>query len=141
MRTQSSQKTRKMEGLEIRRFRSILEAQRDEVLRSLNRLGDETRGVDADYPKDSGDVCMTTLFREALFQQTSGRRLMVRRIEAALDRIQHGTFGVCVDCGDDINPKRLDAVPWTRHCLPCQEGFEQGEELEDRVAWWIGTSL
>lgn len=121
MRAEQSQRTRKMETSEIQRFQSILTVQRDEAMRYLDRL-----------PKDLGDLCETTLPRESLFQQTGERRLMVRMIEAALARIQQGTFGVCVACGDDINPRRLDALPWTQYCLRCQQGFEQGKEMEYR---------
>ena len=47
-------------------------------------------------------------------------------IEAALQRIREGTYGVCVACGDDIQCGRLEALPWTQHCLPCQETVERG---------------
>jgi DnaK suppressor protein len=47
-------------------------------------------------------------------------------VERALSRLQEGSFGQCIACGRDINPKRLDAVPWTRHCIECQEKLEQG---------------
>ena len=47
-------------------------------------------------------------------------------VDGALDRIREGTFGECIACGTEINPKRLEAVPWTRHCIECQEKVEQG---------------
>jgi DnaK suppressor protein len=47
-------------------------------------------------------------------------------VENALSRIREGTFGECISCGKDINAKRLEAVPWTRHCIECQEKLEQG---------------
>jgi RNA polymerase-binding transcription factor DksA len=53
--------------------------------------------------------------------------------EAALARIQQGTFGVCVACGDDINPRRIDALPWTQYCLRCQQGFEQEHNLKNQM--------
>jgi DnaK suppressor protein len=132
MTTEQSQRTRRMDSSELRRFRSILTLQRDETMGSLDRLGDETRNADSDYPKDIGDFCETTLSKEALFQQSAERRLKMRTIEAALARIQQGTFGVCMACGDDINSRRLDALPWTQYCLRCQQGFEQGKEMEYR---------
>ena len=138
MRTQSLRRTSKIENLELRQFQRVLEGQRDEVLRTLNRLGDEVHSVNADDPKDIGDICMTTLSREALFRQTSEQRLMVRMIEEALDRIQRSTFGACLACGDDINPRRLSALPWTQRCLRCQGQFEQGtpeyQSAERRLA-------
>jgi DnaK suppressor protein len=40
--------------------------------------------------------------------------------------VEDGSFGVCVACENEINQKRLEAVPWTRHCISCQEMQEQG---------------
>jgi DnaK suppressor protein len=130
MRAEQLWKTRKMDSAEIQRLKRILEIERAEAMRYLDRLGDETRSMDSDCPQDVGDLCETTLSKEALFQQTGERRLMVRRIEAALARIEQGTYGVCAACGDDINPRRLDALPWTEYCLRCQQGFEQRREGE-----------
>lgn len=130
---QQSWKTRKVESSQILRCRRILETERQEAMMSLERLGDETREVDSDAPKDVADICTTNLSKEALFQQRDDRQLKVRMTEAALARIQQGTFGVCVSCGDDINPRRLDALPWTQYCLRCQQGFEQGENLKDQL--------
>jgi DnaK suppressor protein len=48
-------------------------------------------------------------------------------VDGALGRIREGTFGECVSCGKEINAKRLEAVPWTRHCIECQEKLEKGE--------------
>ena len=44
----------------------------------------------------------------------------------AVERIQHGSFGECAECGGDIEPKRLEAIPWARYCVKCQEAREQG---------------
>lgn len=49
-------------------------------------------------------------------------------IRSALRRIQLGTFGICLDCEEEISPKRLAAVPWTSLCIVCRES------AEDRLA-------
>jgi DnaK suppressor protein len=51
-------------------------------------------------------------------------------IEEALDRLAEGTFGECINCGEEITPKRLDAIPWAPHCIRCQELQEQGLLVE-----------
>ncbi len=124
---------RRVDSLEVLRCRRILEIRRDEAMRSLDRLGDEARGLDSECPKDAADVCTTNLSKEALFQQREGQQRIVRMSEAALERILQGTFGVCAACGNGINPRRLDALPWTQYCLRCQEDFEQGEILKEQV--------
>jgi DnaK suppressor protein len=42
-------------------------------------------------------------------------------VEAAIGRINNGTFGECLHCGQDISVNRLTAVPWSRYCITCQE--------------------
>ena len=54
------------------------------------------------------------------------KRQILAMVDGALNRIREGTFGECISCGEEINPKRLEAVPWTRHCIACQEKLEQG---------------
>jgi DnaK suppressor protein len=53
-------------------------------------------------------------------------RRLLELIDEALARIEAGEFGECVNCGEEIQPKRLDAIPWTPHCIRCQELVEQG---------------
>jgi DnaK suppressor protein len=45
---------------------------------------------------------------------------ILQAIEEALHRIEHGTYGVCRDCGGAIAPARLEAIPWTRVCITCK---------------------
>jgi DnaK suppressor protein len=132
MRPEKSWKTRKADRSEILRRRRILETERQEAMRALERLGDETRDVEPDGPKDVADICTENLSREALFQQRADRQLKVRMTESALARIEQGTFGVCVACGDHINSRRLDALPWTQYCLRCQQEFEKEEKLNNQ---------
>ena len=47
--------------------------------------------------------------------------LHLRLIKEALDRIESGHYGVCISCEDPIPPKRLQAIPWAKYCLKCQE--------------------
>jgi len=88
MKTEHSQRTKKMESSEVLRFRRILELALEEEVRSLDRLRGGMRSVESDYPKDVGDRGNTSLSEESLFQQSRERRLMVGMIEAALARIQ-----------------------------------------------------
>ena len=90
----AEQVRRKVDSLEILRCRRILEIRRNEAMRSLDRLEDEARSLESDCPKDVGDLCAANLSKD-LFQQRDGLQQIVRMTEAALDRIQQGTFGVC----------------------------------------------
>ena len=48
----------------------------------------------------------------------------LREVRAALRRIDEGAFGMCIDCGEMIDPKRLAAAPWTAHCIVCQKATD-----------------
>ena len=56
------------------------------------------------------------------------RSKRLREVRAALRRIDGGTFGICVGCEDNINPRRLAAVPWASSCIVCQEVADRGQE-------------
>ncbi|MGH9660309.1 MAG: TraR/DksA family transcriptional regulator, partial [Bryobacteraceae bacterium] len=53
-------------------------------------------------------------------------RTLLALVQAALRRAQNGDFGMCIVCGEPVDPKRLEAVPWAGHCVACQQLVEQG---------------
>ncbi|MGC1371529.1 MAG: TraR/DksA family transcriptional regulator [Candidatus Sulfotelmatobacter sp.] len=110
---------------EVEQLRKKLELQRQEVARFLKQIEEETRSLDADSAQDPADQCVSSMSKESLFQQSSQRRTSLRLIEAALRRIEDGTFGECAGCGDEIPIRRLNALPWTQFCLRCQEAVER----------------
>ena len=121
-----------MERRNIEELRQRLEFQRHESLRILRRLEYQTKSLEVDSTGDTADRCLTSISKECLIEQNSQRRTILRLIEAALQRIVDGSFGVCIACGDDIQDKRLSALPWTQFCLRCQEELE--EEISSNVA-------
>lgn len=114
-------------------FKSTLNSHREEALKSLRQSEAEKRGLDGNRPTEFGDVCTESAGREDLFERISYHRRSLQRIEAALRRIDYGTFGECACCGDDISPKRLQIIPWTEYCVRCQEDFERA--TVSRATW------
>ena len=76
--------------------------------------------------QDVADMAVESYTKEFLFGKSSGDRYVLQMIREALDRIEDKTFGVCVNCENAIQPKRLEAVPWARHCIQCQALLEKG---------------
>lgn len=116
-----------MEKKKIEQFKKELE-ERQKVLR--NRVSSnetEGRATDETNAQDIADRAASSYTKEFLFHQSNNERQMLNMVEGALARIREGTFGECISCGNDINAKRLEAVPWTRHCIACQEKLEKGE--------------
>ena len=51
---------------------------------------------------------------------------LLREVRAAMDRIDDGSYGFCENCEEAIAPRRLDAVPWARYCVQCQDSLDRG---------------
>ena len=82
-----------------------------------------------DSIKDLGDQANTAYTREFFFELGNGDRRLLREVVAALGKIEDGTFGSCERCGEYIADKRLDAVPFARHCITCQRLAEEEERM------------
>lgn len=86
-----------------------------------------------DGTEDIVDRANNSYNRELMFSLSDSERQMLFQVEEALRRIEDGTYGRCANCGQPINVQRLEAVPWTRFCINCQELAEKGL-LADEVA-------
>jgi DnaK suppressor protein len=115
-----------MDKKRLDHYRKKLLAKREELVRTIARTTQEGRSADEDPTVDLADKAANSYTKEFLFGQTNSDRLTLQFVGEALQRLQAGTFGQCLNCHEEINQKRLDAVPWTRHCRECQEKFEQG---------------
>jgi RNA polymerase-binding transcription factor len=107
-------------------FKKKLESRQQDLRRMVTRTEHDGRSVDDDSAQDIADKAASSYTKEFLFHQSNNDRQLLQMVENALSRIREGTFGECISCGKDINAKRLEAVPWTRHCIECQEKLEQG---------------
>ena len=93
----------------------------------VSRNQQDGRSADEEATQDIADRAASSYTKEFLFSQSNNDRQLLQMVDAALARLREGTFGECVSFGKEINPKRLEAVPWTRHCIDCQEKAEKGE--------------
>ena len=84
------------------------------------------READTDLTQDPADKASNAYTKELLFSQSTNDRFILTLIEEALQRIEDAEYGNCVNCGKEVQPKRLEAVPWARHCITCQDLQERG---------------
>jgi DnaK suppressor protein len=87
----------------------------------------EGRQASTDDLQDSADQAVQSYQKELIFLQGSKGHSQLAEVRLAMDRLEDGTFGECLQCGETIGEKRLEAVPWTPHCIACQEKIETGE--------------
>jgi DnaK suppressor protein len=86
-------------------------------------ISDET-GEDAVYDNHLADTATETYDRELDFTLEENTGHVLREIDAALARIEDGTYGRCTNCGNEIPAERLDARPWAAFCIDCQRQRE-----------------
>jgi DnaK suppressor protein len=115
-----------MDKKKLETFKKRLEDRQKDLRRAVSRTEQDGRTADDEATQDIADRAASSYNKEFLFHQSNNDRQLLNMVEAALNRIREGSFGECISCGQEINPKRLDAVPWTRHCIECQEKLEQG---------------
>jgi RNA polymerase-binding transcription factor len=77
-----------------------------------------------DTPGDAGDKSVSDVAVDSEFTQAELNSMILQQVQDALRRIEDGTFGKCLVDGGPIEPKRLDAVPWTPYCLKHQTLLE-----------------
>ena len=97
-----------------------------EVRGELENSGNQHR-IDLlnNEPGDSGDESLANALADFNLTILDRHIDAMRDIEAALQRIKNGEFGVCTDCGDDVAFARLQAYPTAKRCLTCQEKRER----------------
>jgi DnaK suppressor protein len=115
-----------MDKKKIEYFKKRLETRHLELSRAVSRTQQDGRTADEGTAQDIADRAANSYNKEFLFSQSNNERQLLQMVDAALERMREGNFGECISCGREINPKRLEAVPWTRHCIECQEKLEQG---------------
>ena len=115
-----------MEKKKLAAFKKRLETRQQELRRTVTQNQADGRSADEDTAQDIADRAASSYTKEFLFSQSNNDRQLLQMVDGALARIREGSFGECISCGKEINTKRLEAVPWTRHCIECQEKLEQG---------------
>lgn len=116
-----------MDKKKIEIVRTQLEQRRDALKNAVSKNAQDGREAGEEMAQDIADRATTSYNKEFLFTQSNNDRQLLQMVEGALVRITEGVYGECVSCGNEINSKRLEAVPWTRHCIACQEKLEKGE--------------
>ena len=115
-----------MDKKKLEAFKKRLEDRQRELRETVNRTAQDGREADRESAQDIADRAAQSYNKEFLFHQSNNERQLLQMVDGALSRIHEGSFGQCISCGEEINPKRLEAVPWTRHCIVCQEKLERG---------------
>jgi DnaK suppressor protein len=112
-------------------FRAALLDERERVEKALANLRDDHPGSLDDEVEESsdnhlGETASATLGREIDYTLGENSEEVLSQIDAALGRLDEGTYGTCAGCGRDIAPERLEATPWAALCIDCKREAERG---------------
>ena len=115
-----------MDKRRLEQYRKRLLERKEQLLDTVSRTEHDGREADEQPAQDLADKASNSYTKEFLFKKSNDDRFILHLIQEALERMGSGAYGVCVACGGEMQQKRLDAVPWARHCIECQEKQEQG---------------
>jgi DnaK suppressor protein len=116
----------KMDQKKLKSFKERLVLKKQEILEVFQKNKTYGKEADEEGAQDIADKASNSYTKEFLFSLSNSERDMLQLVDRALTRIDEKRFGSCIVCDDEMNAKRLEAVPWASHCLSCQEKQEQG---------------
>ena len=116
-------------------YKKVLEKKSEEIRRSMSAQKAAQVVSRLDVPSDEGDLSQQHHEEWIFLNRNTIDMKLLREIADALHRIEMETYGTCMECEEPISVKRLDAVPWARYCVPCQESIAariaQGEIVDE----------
>ena len=115
-----------MTRTELNKFSMILNTKKVEAARTLGKR----EGLAIERTPDSLDETQFAVARELSTRHLEREANLLREVRTALDRINDGSYGVCLHCEEEISQKRLQAVPWATLCIGCQQASDQGRQPE-----------
>ncbi|MGI8961213.1 MAG: TraR/DksA family transcriptional regulator [Bryobacteraceae bacterium] len=117
--------------MDTQHFKQRLLAREQELIAEIARLENEARESRAAEVEDPIDQVTSSENKAASFQESTLAAETLKQVRGALQRIDNGSYGECIDCGRAIEPARLEAVPWTPYCLADQQQHDRAASLRD----------
>ena len=115
-----------MDKKKMRVYRDRLLERRESLFSQVTEAEMSSRERDLEATQDPADMAANAYTKELLISMSANDRKLLELIDEALVRVEKGEYGECVNCGEPVSEKRLDAVPWARYCLKCQDLQERG---------------
>ncbi len=114
----------------IQKIKANLLRQRGALLSGAESALNEELPGQTIFP-DLGDQATAETDRNFMLRLRGREQRLLKKIDEAIERIDNGTFGICDDCGNEFDIKRLDARPVTTMCIECKTLQEEEEKLRE----------
>ena len=118
---------------QINRFRKMLENKALEIRANLQSSSAAKTLARGGEPPDLEELPGQSHEEWIFLNRNNIEVMLLREIEEALDRIEDGDYGTCLECAEPISLKRLEAVSWASYCVTCQEELSVEQEPPERV--------
>ena len=118
----------KVEKLQF--FKELLKKEKEKLLEKMEKMKNGEVYVDKDAIKDVVDAASDELDKAFVMRIRDRELKLLKKIDEALNRIEQGTYGICEECGCEIEEKRLRARPVATLCIACKE---EQEDIEKRL--------
>lgn len=116
----------RMSKKDTEKYRRLLDDKKASLSSDLAKTRSAEEETSEESTQDIADKAVSSYTREFLYSLTDGERGTLLQIDDAIGRIDDGTYGMCINCGQPMAEKRLTAVPWAPYCIDCQELAEKG---------------
>jgi DnaK suppressor protein len=116
-----------MDQKKLKAFRERLLLKKKDLIAAYNKNKSYGMEADGEATQDIADKAANSYTKEFLFSLSNTERELLQMLDDALVRIEGHRYGVCASCEEEMNLKRLEAVPWARLCISCQEKQESGQ--------------
>lgn len=123
-----------MDKKKLEHFKTKLLEAKSQILNSGVLSNYEDLHIQSDDLADEADLASNTINQQVSFSIRDREMNKLRRIDAALGRIEDGSYGYCLESGEEIEAKRLETQPWAEFCLEVAEEREREESQRFRRA-------
>ncbi len=117
-----------MNKKELKRFKEILESRRTEITKLAEDTKERGLGFSTDDLADEVDLASSESEQSMSLRLRDRERVLLKKINKMMEKIEDGTYGICETCGEEIGAKRLEARPVTDLCIRCKEEQEKLEK-------------
>ncbi|MCK5242729.1 TraR/DksA C4-type zinc finger protein [bacterium] len=114
-----------MRKTQIESFKKMLLAQKATLLEKVKNSVDMNKESSSDEVRDTADFASDYYERELAMGLSETERVRLQEVEDALERIDKGKYGKCEECGSQIAPQRLEALPFAKLCIECKAKEEK----------------
>ena len=112
-----------------RRYYEALIERRDQLIDQIKDLSESSLVSNRQAGEELADVGSDDFMREVELALASEEERQFMLVQEAIERLQDGSYGTCVDCGKDIGKGRLDAIPYAKLCVNCKEKREENDGM------------